>query len=54
MTTIYSLLRGGDRRSIADSNRVRALVEADPSLVAELDGTAHVPGLRATLGQLEE
>ena len=33
---IRRLLTGGDRRSIADSNKVRALVEADPSLVAEL------------------
>src|SRR5438067_590269 len=30
------LLSGGDRRSIADSNRVRALVESDSSLVKEL------------------
>lgn len=30
------LLTGGDRRSIADSNRVRALIENDPSLVGEL------------------
>src|SRR5438132_3597603 len=33
---IRELLTGGDRRSIADSNRVRALVEADHSLVTEL------------------
>ena len=33
---IRELLSGGDRRSIADSNRVRALVEADRSLVKEL------------------
>src|SRR6476646_5555 len=33
---IRQLLSGGDRRSIADSDRVRRLVEADPSLVAEL------------------
>jgi hypothetical protein len=33
---IRLMLVGGDRRSIADSNRVRALVEADPSLVSEL------------------
>ena len=30
------LLSGGDRRSIADSNRVRLLIENDPSLVSEL------------------
>jgi hypothetical protein len=30
------MLSGGDRRSIADSNRVRALIEAEPSLVSEL------------------
>jgi hypothetical protein len=30
------LLSGGDRRSIAQSDRARALVERDPSLVAEL------------------
>ena len=35
---IYTLLSGGDRRSIADSNRVRQLVESDPSLIAELAG----------------
>ncbi len=32
------LLSGGDRRSIADSKRVRALVEKDRSLVAQLAG----------------
>jgi len=30
------LLTGGDRRSIADSNRVRPLIDNDPSLVSEL------------------
>lgn len=33
---IRRLLSGGDRRSIADSDRVRRLTEQDPSLVAEL------------------
>ena len=33
---IRRLLSGGDRRGIAQSNRVRRLVEADPSLVSEL------------------
>lgn len=33
---IRLLLSGGDRRSIADSNRVRLLIENDPSLVIEL------------------
>jgi hypothetical protein len=33
---IRSLLTGGDRRSIADSNRVRAMVDADASLVDDL------------------
>src|SRR5215510_5707726 len=33
---IRLMLSGGDRRSIADSKRVRALVEADPPLVSEL------------------
>src|SRR6476619_1942883 len=33
---IRALLSGGDRRDIAQSNRVRSLVERDPSLVAEL------------------
>ena len=33
---IRALLTGGDRRSIADSNRVRSMVERDPSLVNEL------------------
>ena len=33
---IRGLLSGGDRRSLADSDRVRAMVEHDPSLVGEL------------------
>ena len=33
---IRLLLSGGDRRSIADSNRVRLLIERNPSLVTEL------------------
>lgn len=33
---IRQLLSGGDRRSIADSNRVRRLIEDKPSLVTEL------------------
>jgi len=33
---IYTLLRGGDRRSIADSNRARQAVESDPTLIREL------------------
>src|SRR5262245_1931614 len=33
---IRDLLSGGDRRSIADSGRVRSMVERDPSLVADL------------------
>lgn len=33
---IRPLLSGGDRRSIADSNRVRVLVENNQSLVIEL------------------
>jgi len=33
---VRRLLTGGDRRSIADSKKVHALVEAEPSLVAEL------------------
>jgi HEAT repeat protein len=33
---IRALLSGGDRRSIAESNRVRALVEKKPALVREL------------------
>ena len=32
------LLTGGDRRSIAQSDRVRALVEKNPELVEELAG----------------
>jgi len=35
-TGLRSLLTGGDRRSIADSNRARALIEKDPSLVKTL------------------
>jgi hypothetical protein len=33
---LHRLLTGGDRRSIADSNKVRRLVEAEPSLVSDL------------------
>jgi len=33
---IRELLSGGDRRSIADSDRVRMLVEQDPELIADL------------------
>ena len=33
---IRLLLSGGDRRSIAESNRVRLLIERNPSLVSEL------------------
>jgi hypothetical protein len=33
---LYTLLSGGDRRSIADSDRARQLVEGDPSLVEHL------------------
>jgi hypothetical protein len=36
MTALRSLLTGGDRRSIADSNHARALIEKNPSLVTEL------------------
>lgn len=35
-TSIRGLLRGGDRRSIAQSNRARALIERDPALVDDL------------------
>ena len=34
------LLTGGDRRSIADSNRVRAILEKDPARVGELAALA--------------
>ena len=33
---LRALLRGGDRRSIADSNRVRALIDGNPALVSQL------------------
>lgn len=36
MSQIRTLLSNGDRRSIAQSNRARAVVERDPTLVAEL------------------
>ncbi len=36
MHEIRLLLSGGDRRSIADSNHVRALLENNPSLVTDL------------------
>ena len=35
-TKIRVLLSGGDRRGIAESNRVRSLIENNPSLVIEL------------------
>ena len=38
--TIRPLLTGGDRRSIAKSNRARRLIEQDPSLVTELASLA--------------
>jgi hypothetical protein len=34
--TLRVLLSGGDRRSIAQSNRARVLLESDPQLIAEL------------------
>lgn len=37
---IHSLLTGGDRRSIAGSDRVRTLIEEDPSRIAELAALA--------------
>ena len=33
---LRALLTGGDRRSIADSNRVRALIHENPALVPHL------------------
>ena len=33
---LRGLLSGGDRRSIAESNRARAIVEREPSLIGEL------------------
>lgn len=36
MTAIRALLTGGDRRSIAKSDRVRAEIERNPTLVTEL------------------
>ena len=36
----YELLSGGDRRSIADSNRARSLIEREPARVAELAALA--------------
>src|SRR5215471_266213 len=45
---LRSLLTGGDRRSIAESNIARALVEKNPSLVAELaELTEHLDWLVA-------
>ena len=38
---LRELLSGGDRRSIAESNRARAIVEHNPSLVGELAGLAN-------------
>ncbi len=40
-TSLRGLLTGGDRRSIAQSNHVRALVEQEPSLVADLAALAN-------------
>ena len=36
ISELRRLLTGGDRRSIADSNRARAIVEKDPARVGEL------------------
>ena len=38
---IHALLSGGDRRGIAQSNRARALIEREPSLVSALGATYH-------------
>jgi hypothetical protein len=40
ISELRRLLTGGDRRSIADSNRVRAIVEKDPARVRELAALA--------------
>jgi hypothetical protein len=40
---LRSLLAGGDRRSIAQSNQARAVVEKDPDLVGELVALADDP-----------
>jgi hypothetical protein len=37
------MLSGGDRRSIAKSNRVRALLQKDPNLISNLAGLANDP-----------
>ena len=37
---IHALLSGGDRRSIADSDRARRLIEDDPSRIGELAALA--------------
>lgn len=37
---LRELLSGGDRRSIAESNRARAIVEREPSLIGELASLA--------------
>src|SRR5438477_11047512 len=37
---LYELLSGGDRRSIADSNRARRLIECDPTRVGQLAALA--------------
>ena len=39
-TDLRALLIGGDRRSIAGSNRARALIERDPARIGELTGLA--------------
>jgi len=36
MRDLRAMLSGGNRRGIADSNRVRALIESDPSRIGEL------------------
>jgi hypothetical protein len=40
-TTLRALLCGGDRRSVAQSERARAIVEREPERVAELAHLAH-------------
>ena len=50
---IRALLSGGDRRSIAQSNRARAEIERNPALVTELAALTDDPGWLVTQRALD-
>ena len=53
-TPLKSLLSGGDRRSVARSERARALVEADPRRVSELAALAEDGDWLVSMGAMDQ